>query len=336
MCERLRLQAPGCRLQRSRLGLRPGARQAWSLLPAACSLMMLSPVHNSWISTTTSASRGTSRSGWCCCIANRRWWAGCIAASVRRASRWPRRTRSVRKTRSRPSSATSDRSWRLECGRATSSRSTWPAASSPTRGRDLNVHFSHMPAPGSGERTLIGPISMLGDLIPGDGGLRTGRTYAGTAGRHDDLHRRRRHEHRRLPRGPELRGRAEAARSCSSPKTTSMPTRPRSPNRWPSPASISVRRRTAIPHEMIDGTDVLAVYDSARRASRPCARGRGPDPHRGRRDAHEGARRARRRALRAHGRCSRSGANGIRWRAIGAGCCPRGSPAAPRSTISTA
>ena len=28
---------------------------------------------------------------------------------------------------------------------------------SPTRGRDLNVHFSHMPAPGSGERTLIGP-----------------------------------------------------------------------------------------------------------------------------------------------------------------------------------
>ena len=38
--------------------------------------------------------------------------------------------------------------------------------SSPTRGRDLNVHFSHIPPPGSGERTLIGPISMLGDLVP--------------------------------------------------------------------------------------------------------------------------------------------------------------------------
>jgi len=37
--------------------------------------------------------------------------------------------------------------------------------SSPTGGRDLNVHFSHMPPPGVDEPIIIGPISMLGDLI---------------------------------------------------------------------------------------------------------------------------------------------------------------------------
>ena len=50
---------------------------------------------------------------------------------------------------------------------------------SPTRGRDLNVHFSHMPPPGSGERTLIGPISMLGDLIPVMAGFGLGARLQG-------------------------------------------------------------------------------------------------------------------------------------------------------------
>ena len=36
---------------------------------------------------------------------------------------------------------------------------------SPTRGRDLNTHFSHIPAPDSDDPVIIGPISMLGDLV---------------------------------------------------------------------------------------------------------------------------------------------------------------------------
>ena len=58
---------------------------------------------------------------------------------------------------------------------------------------------------------------------------------------------------------------------------------------------------------MVDGNDMLAVYDVAKRHGRSRARRRRRGAHRHRHDAHAGARAARRRALRAEGRCSTSG-----------------------------
>src|ERR1044071_5930665 len=51
--------------------------------------------------------------------------------------------------------------------------------SSPTGGRDLNVHFSHMPEDGVDEPIIIGPISMLGDLIPVLAGIGLGARLRG-------------------------------------------------------------------------------------------------------------------------------------------------------------
>ena len=69
----------------------------------------------------------------------------------------------------------------------------------------------------------------------GDGRDRSGRPHAEEGPRHDDLDRRRRHLDRRLSRGDQLRRRAEAARSSSSPRTTAGPTRRPSGNRRPRP-----------------------------------------------------------------------------------------------------
>src|SRR5918997_489655 len=52
---------------------------------------------------------------------------------------------------------------------------------SPTGGRDLNVHFSHMPEEGADEPIIIGPISMLGDLIPVMAGIGLGARMRGEA-----------------------------------------------------------------------------------------------------------------------------------------------------------
>jgi pyruvate dehydrogenase E1 component alpha subunit/2-oxoisovalerate dehydrogenase E1 component alpha subunit len=148
-------------------------------------------------------------------------------------------------------------------------------AISPTRGRDLNVHFSHIPAPGSGERTLIGPISMLGDLIPvmagfGLGARMQGRqvvtmTYIGDGGTstgafHEGLN------FAAVQKLPLVLIAEDNKFAYSTPISEQM-------------AIASIDRRAeayGIPHEMIDGTDVLAVYDSARRAVDRARAGEGP------------------------------------------------------------
>jgi TPP-dependent pyruvate/acetoin dehydrogenase alpha subunit len=42
---------------------------------------------------------------------------------------------------------------------------------SPSRGRDLNIHFTHLPDPGADEPVIVGPISMLGTSIPVAAGI---------------------------------------------------------------------------------------------------------------------------------------------------------------------
>jgi pyruvate dehydrogenase E1 component alpha subunit/2-oxoisovalerate dehydrogenase E1 component alpha subunit len=148
-------------------------------------------------------------------------------------------------------------------------------ATSPTRGRDLNLHFSHMPPPGSGQRTIIGPISMLGDLIPvmagfGLGSRMQGRnvvamTYIGDGGTstgafHEGLN------FAAVQKLPLVLIAEDNKFAYSTPISQQM-------------AISRIDQRAdayGIPHEMIDGTDVLAVYESARRAVDRARAGEGP------------------------------------------------------------
>jgi TPP-dependent pyruvate/acetoin dehydrogenase alpha subunit len=143
-------------------------------------------------------------------------------------------------------------------------------ATSPTRGRDLNIHFSHLPPPGVDEPIVIGPISMLGDLIPVVAGATLGArmrgerlvglTYIGDGGTSTGAF----HEGmnfaavQKLP----LVVLAEDNKYAYSTPIARQMSIPR----------IDLRAEAyGIPHEMVDGNDVLAVYDATARA---VARGR--------------------------------------------------------------
>lgn len=148
-------------------------------------------------------------------------------------------------------------------------------APSPTRGRDLNVHFSHMPPPGRGEPTIIGPISMLGDLIPvmagfGLGSRMQGRsvvamTYIGDGGTstgafHEGLN------FAAVQKAPLVLIAEDNKFAYSTPTSRQM-------------AIGRIDQRAdayGIPHELLDGTDVLAVLEASRRAVARARRGEGP------------------------------------------------------------
>ena len=146
---------------------------------------------------------------------------------------------------------------------------------SPTGGRDLNVHFSHMPEPGVDEPIIIGPISMLGDLIPvmagiglaarmrgeslvamtyiGDGGTSTGAFHEGM-------------NFAAVQKLPLVVIAEDNKFAYSTPVSKQM-------------AIASIDRRAdgyGIPHELIDGNDMLAVYESAARAVTRARQGDGP------------------------------------------------------------
>ncbi len=146
--------------------------------------------------------------------------------------------------------------------------------SSPTRGRDLNLHFSHIPQ-GEGEPVVVGPISMLGDLIPvmagvGLGARLRGRplvamTYIGDGGTstgafHEGMNFAAVHK---LP----LVVIAEDNKyAYSTPVSQQMAI-----------ARIDQRAEAyGMPHEMVDGNDMLAVYDASKRAVDRARRGEGP------------------------------------------------------------
>lgn len=146
---------------------------------------------------------------------------------------------------------------------------------SPTGGRDLNVHFSHMPEEGADEPIIIGPISMLGDLIPvmagiglaarmrgepivamtyiGDGGTSTGAFHEGM-------------NFAAVQKLPLVVIAEDNKFAYSTPISKQM-------------AITSIDQRAdayGIPHELIDGNDMLAVYDSASRAVARARAGDGP------------------------------------------------------------
>ena len=146
---------------------------------------------------------------------------------------------------------------------------------SPSRGRDLNVHFTHLPEPGRREPVIVGPISMLGTSIPvgagialaakmrgeprvslvfiGDGAMSTGAFHEGM-------------NFAAVQQLPMVIVAEDNKYAYSTPTSKQF-------------AVKSIDRRAAsygIPHEMVDGNDMVAVYASVKGAVDRARRGEGP------------------------------------------------------------
>jgi TPP-dependent pyruvate/acetoin dehydrogenase alpha subunit len=147
--------------------------------------------------------------------------------------------------------------------------------SSNSRGRDLNIHIVHLPAwtrqaggsdvaATADEPVIMGPISMLGDSIPVAAGIALGARMLGrpivamawigdgatsTGAFHEGLN------FAAVQKLPLVVVAEDNKYAYSTPisKQMTIPT-------------IDVRAAAyGIPHEMVDGNDILAVYDVAKR-----------------------------------------------------------------------
>jgi pyruvate dehydrogenase E1 component alpha subunit/2-oxoisovalerate dehydrogenase E1 component alpha subunit len=144
---------------------------------------------------------------------------------------------------------------------------------SNSRGRDLNIHIVHLPGwtrggtPGAGgddEPVVVGPISMLGDSIPVAAGIGMGARMRGrdlvsmawigdgatsTGAFHEGLN------FAAVQKAPLVVVAEDNKYAYSTPIAKQM-------------AISRIDERAAaygIPHEMVDGNDMLAVYDVAAR-----------------------------------------------------------------------
>jgi pyruvate dehydrogenase E1 component alpha subunit/2-oxoisovalerate dehydrogenase E1 component alpha subunit len=147
--------------------------------------------------------------------------------------------------------------------------------SSNSRGRDLNIHIVHLPAwsrqsgggsaaPSADEPVIVGPISMLGDSIPVAAGIAIGARMRGrpivamawigdgatsTGAFHEGLN------FAAVQKLPLVVVAEDNKYAYSTPISKQM-------------AIPTIDERAAaygIPHEMVDGNDILAVYDVAKR-----------------------------------------------------------------------
>ena len=135
-------------------------------------------------------------------------------------------------------------------------------ADSNTRGRDLNIHLVNLPPDGVAEPVIVGPISMLGDSIPVAAGIAMGARMRGrdlvamawigdgatsTGAFHEGLN------FAAVQKIPLVVVAEDNKYAYSTPISKQM-------------AIARIDERAAaygIPHEMVDGNDVLAVYDLA-------------------------------------------------------------------------
>jgi len=135
---------------------------------------------------------------------------------------------------------------------------------SNSRGRDLNIHIVHLPPEGADEPVIVGPISMLGDSIPVAAGIAMGARMRGrnlvamawigdgatsTGAFHEGLN------FAAVQRIPLIVVAEDNKFAYSTPISKQM-------------AITRIDERAAaygIPHEMVDGNDILAVYDVAKR-----------------------------------------------------------------------
>jgi TPP-dependent pyruvate/acetoin dehydrogenase alpha subunit len=142
---------------------------------------------------------------------------------------------------------------------------------SNTRGRDLNIHIVHLPDPDANEPVIVGPISMLGDSIPvaagiamgagmrpstgsGPGGVRVAMAWIGdgatsTGAFHEGMN------FAAVQRIPLVVVAEDNKYAYSTPIAKQMAIK-----------KIDERASSyGIPHELVDGNDMLAVYDVAKR-----------------------------------------------------------------------
>lgn len=135
-------------------------------------------------------------------------------------------------------------------------------ADSNTRGRDLNIHLVNLPPDGVAEPVVVGPISMLGDSIPVAAGIAMGARMRGrdlvamawigdgatsTGAFHEGLN------FAAVQKIPLVVVAEDNKYAYSTPISKQM-------------AIARIDERAAaygIPHQMVDGSDILAVYDLA-------------------------------------------------------------------------
>jgi pyruvate dehydrogenase E1 component alpha subunit/2-oxoisovalerate dehydrogenase E1 component alpha subunit len=133
-----------------------------------------------------------------------------------------------------------------------------------SRGRDLNIHIVHLPKEGEAEPVIVGPISMLGDSIPVAAGIAMGARMRGrsvvamawigdgatsTGAFHEGLN------FAAVQRAPLVVVAEDNKYAYSTPIAKQM-------------AIKRIDERAAaygIAHELVDGNDMLAVYDVAKR-----------------------------------------------------------------------
>jgi len=146
---------------------------------------------------------------------------------------------------------------------------------SNSRGRDLNIHVVHLPADGAQEPVIVGPISMLGDSIPVAAGIAMGarmqgKTIVSMAWIGD---------------GATSTGAfAEGMNFAAVQKIPLVVVAEDNKFAYSTPISkqMAITRiddRAAsfgMPHELVDGNDVLAVYDVAKQMVDRARVGEGP------------------------------------------------------------
>jgi TPP-dependent pyruvate/acetoin dehydrogenase alpha subunit len=136
-------------------------------------------------------------------------------------------------------------------------------AESNSRGRDLNIHIVHLPEEGAAEPVIVGPISMLGDSIPVAAGIAMGARLRGrdlvamawigdgatsTGAFHEGLN------FAAVQNIPLVVVAEDNKYAYSTPIGKQMKI-----------ARISERAAAyGVPHQMVDGSDMLAVYDAAK------------------------------------------------------------------------
>jgi len=145
---------------------------------------------------------------------------------------------------------------------------------SNSRGRDLNIHIVHLPDPDADEPVIVGPISMLGDSIPVTAGIAMGARMTGkprvamawigdgatsTGAFHEGMN------FAAVQKLPVVVVAEDNKYAYSTPISKQM-------------AIERIDQRAAsygMAHEMVDGNDMLAVYDVARKMVDRARKGEG-------------------------------------------------------------
>jgi TPP-dependent pyruvate/acetoin dehydrogenase alpha subunit len=153
---------------------------------------------------------------------------------------------------------------------------------SNSRGRDLNIHIVHLPKAGAQEPVIVGPISMLGDSIPVAAGIAMGarmRRSTGSRQAAEDLV-----AMAWIGDGATSTGAFhEGLNFAAVRKIALIVVAEDNKFAYSTPISkqMAIKRideRAAsygIPHEMVDGNDMLAVYDVAKRMVDSARAGKG-------------------------------------------------------------